>query len=184
MTYLQIWGNPNGMRIMIRNFNFILILYYFIFLWLHLQHMEVPILWVESKLQLLASPTATAIPDPSHICDPCPSSQQSRILSPLSVARGRTHILVDTCLINPLNHNGNFGTFLKSSLSHRKLPVFLRRLKTLDKMKMTPQQEPIPMCIYSVNRHMHPRHTCWALARGWGFMVNQTDVPALEEPPV
>ena len=30
--------------------------------------MEVPMLGVESELQLLAYPTATATPDPSHIC--------------------------------------------------------------------------------------------------------------------
>ena len=37
---------------------------FFAFLGLHLKHMEVPRLEVESKLQLLAYTTATAMPDP------------------------------------------------------------------------------------------------------------------------
>ena len=37
------------------------------FLGLHLQHMEVPSLGVESEL--LAYTTATAMPDPSRVCD-------------------------------------------------------------------------------------------------------------------
>ena len=39
------------------------------FIWPHLQHMEVPGLRVKSELQLPAYATATATPDPSHICD-------------------------------------------------------------------------------------------------------------------
>ena len=50
----------------------------------HLWHMEVPRLGVESELQLPAYATATAIPDPSHICDLHHSSQQHCILNPLS----------------------------------------------------------------------------------------------------
>ena len=46
----------------------------------HLQHMEVPRLGVESELALLAYATATAMPDPSHICDLHHSSWQSWIL--------------------------------------------------------------------------------------------------------
>ena len=41
----------------------------FFFLGLHLQHMEVPRLGVESELQLQAYATATATPDPSRTCD-------------------------------------------------------------------------------------------------------------------
>jgi len=44
-------------------------LFYFFFLGQHLQHMEVSRLGVESELQLLAYATATATPNPSHICD-------------------------------------------------------------------------------------------------------------------
>ena len=42
---------------------------FFFFLRLHLPHMEVPVLGVESDLQLLATATATATQDLSHICD-------------------------------------------------------------------------------------------------------------------
>ena len=62
----------------------------------YLQHMEVPRLGIEFKLQLLAYTTATAMPDPSCICDLHCSLQQHQILNPLSKARDQTHILVDT----------------------------------------------------------------------------------------
>ena len=71
-------------------------------------HMEVPRLWVESELHLLAFATATATWDPSCICDLHQSSQQCWILNPLSEARDRTHILMDTSRVyNPLSHSGN-----------------------------------------------------------------------------
>ena len=41
-------------------------LFFFVFLRLHLWHMEVPSLEVESELQLLAYTTATAMLDPSR----------------------------------------------------------------------------------------------------------------------
>ena len=41
----------------------------FVFLGPHLQHIEVPRLGVELELQLLAYTTATAMSDPSHVCD-------------------------------------------------------------------------------------------------------------------
>ena len=69
---------------------------YLVFLSLHLEHMEVPILGVESELQLLAYTTATATPDPSGICDLHLSSWQHWILNPLSRARDQTHVLMDT----------------------------------------------------------------------------------------
>ena len=53
------------------------ILFFFIFLGPHLQHVEVPRLGVESELQLLAYTTATVMPDPpdpSCVCDLHPSS--------------------------------------------------------------------------------------------------------------
>ena len=62
--------------------------YMCIFLELHLSwHMEVPRLGVESELLLPAYTTATAMPDPSHICDLHHSSGQWWILNPLSEAR-------------------------------------------------------------------------------------------------
>ena len=62
----------------------------------HLWHMEVPQLGVESELQLLAYTTATAMQDPSLVCDLHHSSWQCRILNPLIEARDRTCILMDT----------------------------------------------------------------------------------------
>ena len=62
--------------------------------------MEVPRLEVESELQLLAHTTATGTPDPSHVCDLHHSSQQCRIPDPLSEARDRTCILMDTSRIH------------------------------------------------------------------------------------
>ena len=72
------------------------ILFYFIaFLGPHVQHMEVPRLEVEWELQLLAYTTATAMPDPSHVCNLHHSSWQRWILNPLIRAIDQTHILMD-----------------------------------------------------------------------------------------
>ena len=63
--------------------------------------MEVPRLGVELELQQLPSyTTATATPDLSCICDLHHSSWQCQILNPLSEARGRTQMLVDTSQIH------------------------------------------------------------------------------------
>ena len=70
---------------------------FFCFSDLHLRHMEVPRLGVEKEVQLLAYATATATPDPSLVCDHLHHSSRKRgILNPLSEARDRTHILMDT----------------------------------------------------------------------------------------
>ena len=58
--------------------------------WGHLWHMEVLRLGVKSELHLPAYTTDTATPDPSCICHLHHSSQQHRILNPLSKARDRT----------------------------------------------------------------------------------------------
>ena len=55
---------------------------FFFFLGLHLWHMEVLRLGVESELQPQAYTTAIATPDPSHVCDLHHSSRQCRILNP------------------------------------------------------------------------------------------------------
>ena len=74
------------------------------------QNMEVPKLGVDSELQLLAFTTATAMPDPSHICDLHCSLRQRRILNLLSKARDGNRILMDTSqILNPLSHNRNSG---------------------------------------------------------------------------
>ena len=58
-----------------------------VFLGLHLRHMEVPRLGVESELQMLAYTTAIAKWDMSHIYDLHHSLQQRPILNLLSKAR-------------------------------------------------------------------------------------------------
>ena len=68
----------------------------FVLLGLHLQHMEVPRLGGHLELQLPAYTTATASADLSHACNPHHGSQQRQILNPLSKARDRTHIFMDT----------------------------------------------------------------------------------------
>uniref|UniRef100_A0A8D1DAL5 Uncharacterized protein n=1 Tax=Sus scrofa TaxID=9823 RepID=A0A8D1DAL5_PIG len=82
--------------------------FFFCFLGPLLWHMEVPRLGVESELQLPAYTTATATPDPSRVCDLHYSSQQRRILNPLSEARDRTCVLMDTSQIR--FHGATMGT--------------------------------------------------------------------------
>ena len=62
-------------------------LFFFFFLGPHPQHTEVPRLGVESELELPAYTTATAMQDPSCVCDLHHSSWQPWILTPLSEAR-------------------------------------------------------------------------------------------------
>ena len=78
--------------------------FFFFFLQLHAQHMEVPRLGVEWELQLPAYTTATAMQDPSWVCN----LHHSCILNPLSKARGPPGLLMDTRrVLNPLSPNGN-----------------------------------------------------------------------------
>ena len=70
--------------------------------------MEVPRPGVGFELQLPTYATATAMPDLSHICNLHCSSRHSQILNPLTRAKDRTHILMDTSgVLNLLRHNGN-----------------------------------------------------------------------------
>ena len=94
---------------------FVVVLFCFlIFLWPHICHMEVPRLGVESELLLLPADT-TAMLDQSLICDLHHSLPQCQILNPLSKARERTHILMDTSrVLNLLSHSGNSGNILFS----------------------------------------------------------------------
>ena len=78
--------------------------FFFFFLRSHLWHMEVSRLGVEMELQ----PTATVTQDLScAFCLPY-SPQQQRILNPISKARDRTCIFMDTSWVcNLMNHNRN-----------------------------------------------------------------------------
>ena len=60
------------------------------------QHIEIPILWVESELQLQAYATATAAPDLSHVCNLHHSFWQHQILNAVSEAMDWTCILINT----------------------------------------------------------------------------------------
>ena len=72
----------------------------------YLHHMEFPRLDVESELQLLAYARATAMWDPSCICNLHHSSRQCQVLNPLSEARDWTSILMDTSQVsNSQSHN-------------------------------------------------------------------------------
>ena len=82
--------------------------FFFFFLGPYLCHMEVPRLGVKLQLQPPAYATATAVPDPSHVCDLHQSSGKCQILNPLSKDRDWTHIFTDTSqVLNLLSHNGN-----------------------------------------------------------------------------
>ena len=70
--------------------------------------MEVLGLEVKSDLQLPVYTTATATPDPSHICNLCLSLRQCQILHLLSKARDQACILVDASqVLNLLRHDRN-----------------------------------------------------------------------------
>ena len=73
--------------------------FFFFFLGPHPWHVEVPRLGVEVELQSWAYGRVTAMPDLSHICDLHDSSWQNQILNPMSKARHRTYILMDTRFI-------------------------------------------------------------------------------------
>ena len=88
--------------------------FFFSFLGPHLQHMEVPRLGVQWELQppVNATATATATPDPSHICKLHCSLQQHQIHNPLIKVRDWTCILMDTSQIfNPLRYSRNSCPF-------------------------------------------------------------------------
>ena len=72
----------------------------FVFLGPHPWHMEVPKLEVKSELQLPAYATATATLDPSRVYNLHRRSPQHWIPNPLSKARDRTCVLMDTSLVH------------------------------------------------------------------------------------
>ena len=95
-------------------------IFIFCFLGLHLQHMKVPRLGVQSEIQQPAYTTATAMQDLSCLCYQHHNSWQCQILNPLSETRDQTHILMDTIwacyqwtmMGTPLNN------FKKSEIKH------------------------------------------------------------------
>ena len=61
----------------------------------HLGHREVPRLWVQWELELLAYTKATSKSDASHVCELHHNSWQHWILNPLKEGRNWTCILMD-----------------------------------------------------------------------------------------
>ena len=91
---------------------FYFILFYFILsfcvLGPHPQHIEVPRPGVQSELQLPTYTTATATRDMKWLSQLHHSSQQCRILNPLSKARDRTLVHMDASWVHQLlSHSGN-----------------------------------------------------------------------------
>ena len=120
----------------------------FCFLGLHLWHMEVPRLGVQSELPLPAYATDIAMPDLSHICSLHHSSWQCQILNPLREARDRSHILMDTrqvcnrnfpaamfyppqANIYPTLHSFTHKAMQEFLLWHSGLRIWLQQLQSL-----------------------------------------------------
>ena len=130
----QPWPPPSpsdqrpGVKWLINIFHFFKFLFIFFFslLELPLWPIDVPRLGVKQELQLPAYTTAPAMPELSRICNLHHSWWQCWIFNPLSEARDRTCILMDTSwILNPRKHNRNSGwTFFKcmkfvSTVSHQ-----------------------------------------------------------------
>ena len=109
-------------------------LFCFFFLGPYRWPMEVPRLAAESELQLpgYTIDTATAMPDPSCVCNLHRSSRQRQILNALSRTRDQTHVFMDISKVrNLLSHNGNsvgsvFITsvsYCSTALTHCRCPV-------------------------------------------------------------
>ena len=74
--------------------------FFFVFLGLHQQHMEVPQARGPIGAVVATLATATEMPDPSLVWDLHHSSWQHRILNPLSESRDQTCDLMDTSQIH------------------------------------------------------------------------------------
>ena len=82
-----------------------------------MQHMEIPRLGIELKLQLTAYTTATAMLYPGLVCDLHHSSHQCQILNPLSKARDQTCVLMDPGRVRYLQATAGTPNFLPKVLS-------------------------------------------------------------------
>ena len=104
--------------------------FFFCFLGPHPWHMEVPLLEVQSELQLPTYTTAT--PDPSHVCDLHNSSWQRRILKPLSKARDQTcNLTVPRRICFLCATTGTPTKFFKLNFSTRKHKVMIQSEKCI-----------------------------------------------------
>jgi len=91
--------------------------------------MEVPRLRVESELQPQANDRATAMPDPSHVCNLHHSSQQRRIIHPLS--KGMVQTATSWFLVGFVNHCAMTGTpYLILKCRNLEVPLRLSWLST------------------------------------------------------
>ena len=91
------WGEPGFLKADIFHRTSVdSFFFFFFFLGPNPRLMEVPRLGAESELQLPAYTTTITTQNPSHICDSHHSSWQRWILNPLSKAKDRTHLLMDT----------------------------------------------------------------------------------------
>ena len=108
-------------------------LFIYLFIYLFLRFRVAPAAYENSQargqleLQLTAYATATAMLDPSHVCNLYHSSRQCQIPNQQSEARDWTRILMDTSQgCNPLSHNGNSWKFLYLKLNS-KFPAFCEK---------------------------------------------------------
>ena len=79
--------------------------FFFFFFCPYLWHMEGARRWFELWLQLPASTTVTATPDPSHVCDLCCSLWEHWILNPLRPGIKPISSWILRWVLNPLSHN-------------------------------------------------------------------------------
>ena len=97
-------------------FFFLFVCLFFLYYGPHPWHMEVPRLGVKLELQLPVYTRATATPDPSRIFDLHHSSQQCRILNPLSMARDRTlNLMVSSQILFRCATTGTPSSFFNGS---------------------------------------------------------------------
>ena len=104
-----------------------------VFLGPHLWHMKFPRLGVKLELWLPAYTTATAMQDPSCICDLHHSSWQHQILSPLSNARDWTGVLMDTTQVH--YHWATIGTLKNNIFKKEQTTSKVSRGKVLTKIR-------------------------------------------------